>query len=281
MQKIERLFKKPEYFFRPKQLFKRVFDSSIKTNTNADLLWGHKNFEVNPNETIGRSIQTFGLYDLALSEAMYRLVKKDSMCLDIGANIGFFSSLMKHQGGTVHSFEPHPQIFKRLENNCSDIGVQLKNIGISNQEGVLDLYIPQKFASNQGISSLNPQENSTKVSVNVSTLDHLFTDTDIDIIKLDVEGHEAQVLKGAEKLFASKKIKHILFEEFGGEDSETITFLKGHGFKIFRLCKGFFNLKLISPAEGMNLPKWEPPNYLACLEEPDWSQYNRWQILKL
>ncbi|MCJ8275731.1 MAG: FkbM family methyltransferase, partial [Bdellovibrionales bacterium] len=256
--------------------------SSIKTQTSIELLWEHRDFEINPKETIGRSIQTFGLYDLVLSEALFRLVKHNSFCLDIGANIGFFTSLMSYKGAIVNSFEPHPKIFERLNKNCKNLNnVTCHQKALSDKKGKLSLYIPNKFSSNEGIASLNPQEDSAEISVEVETLDNLFPNTTIDLIKIDVEGHESSVFKGAQSLLENRLIKNILLEEFDGENAKSITLLKDYGFRVYRLHKGFLNLKRLTPAQGANLPLWEPPNYLACLDEPDWGHFKSWQILKL
>ena len=186
----------------------------------------------------------------------------------------------KFAGGVIHSFEPHHKLFKVLKKNCEQLkNVKLHNKALSKDKGFFDLYIPQKFESNEGIASLEPIEGAEKIQVETTTMDFLFPNQTVDLLKIDVEGHEMDVFRGAKTMFEQKRIRNIVFEEFGGSQSETVQFLKSNGYHVCRLPKGFFNLKLLTPEEGDSLPLWEPPNYLASLEPIDGKKYRTWQIL--
>src|SRR6266487_6888965 len=120
---ISERLNKPEYWFRPGQLFQKLLFElgrySSKFSGRVRLPWGIE-ISVNPHETTGKSLLTHGVYELAVSEFLWRLTDPGDHCLDIGANIGYVTSLLAAkagQSGKVSSFEPHPQVFERLTEN--------------------------------------------------------------------------------------------------------------------------------------------------------------------
>ena len=185
---------------------------------------------------------------------------------------------MASQGAKVESFEPHPKIFATLKKNAGSLeNVSLNEFALSNQEGSFDLYIPKDFDRNEGRASLKPMENSETIKIPTKTIDQLFDGKTIDVMKIDVEGNELEVFKGAQKTLEEKRIKNILFEEFGGAQSASILFLKEHGYQVYRLGKGYFNLQCLSPEEGEKLPLWEPSNYIATFDLTPIERHTSWQ----
>lgn len=124
--------------------------------------------------------------------------------LDIGANIGIYAAMAAKRvcsSGTVHAFEPVRRTFKRMEDNIklnNFANVKTYNVAISSSTGTASIWIPKH--NNLGMASLHP--NSTHLdeeSVTMITLDNWIKQQNIktvDIIKIDVEGHELSVLKG-------------------------------------------------------------------------------------
>jgi hypothetical protein len=86
----------------------------------------------------------------------------------------------------------------------------------------------------------------------------------VALLKLDVEGHEASVLRGAAKLLGAGAIANVIFEEHGGYPSETSGILESSGFAVFGIGRGLLGPRLYDP-RNMPRPVWEPPNYLATL----------------
>lgn len=265
-----RILYKPEYFYRPNNLLRKVF-SFLRPKSVGNLtveILGQK-IVVDPQETIGRALVDYGLYDLALTETIWRLTKTGDRVVDIGANIGYFSLVMGYRVGSygmVHCFEPHPGLQKKWQQHLRKREqCVLHPLALSSQEGQMDLYIPMDFNKNEGIASLEKTENSKVVQVPVRTLDRVVLDKKIQLIKIDVEGHELQVLKGAEKVLAVTE--YVVFEDFHHSKSAVIEFLRGRGFKVFRIYKGFRGLQILDVEDGEKLPLWEPPNYIACRDE--------------
>src|SRR5947209_8761809 len=118
------LINKPYYLFRPSQLLRRLIRllrqrRAVGEWEQAILPWGHR-IRYRPAEMIGSSIARTGLYDLCVSETLYRLVGPADLAVDAGANIGHMTSLMADRvglAGKVIAIEPHPELFAELENN--------------------------------------------------------------------------------------------------------------------------------------------------------------------
>jgi FkbM family methyltransferase len=118
--------------------------------------------------------------------------------IDIGANIGnhslFFSEFLEYD--TIHSFEPHPHNFELLKKNMDGKKAELYQIALSDTKGEMAMY--NSDSSNNGGFSLHQQSTSFVVydKIDTITLDS-YNLKNISMIKIDVEGHEEEVLKGA------------------------------------------------------------------------------------
>jgi FkbM family methyltransferase len=123
--------------------------------------------------------------------------------LDIGANIGGYSyylaPIASQFSGTCIAFEPGVQIYNRLTKNIEQCNFISERIALSNTNGFGDLYLPVS----QGCSSLikHPEFDGLKTeSVALMRLDDYIKKNAIDnigFIKIDVEGHEFEVIEGA------------------------------------------------------------------------------------
>jgi tRNA1(Val) A37 N6-methylase TrmN6 len=95
------------------------------------------------DESIIRMIQSNnGFYEPEIALLFSNIVKDDSICIDVGANIGAISVMMAAlaKKGEVHSFEPIPENFHYLETNIKDsnlMNCRLNNIGLFSTEKTL------------------------------------------------------------------------------------------------------------------------------------------------
>jgi FkbM family methyltransferase len=264
--------KRPEYYFSLRSVINKLFKpkKGVITHTTP---WGNK-MEIDVNETIGNAIYSTRIYDLALSETLWRLIEPGNFVLDIGANIGYVSSLCSFKtgvNGKVWSFEPNPLIVKRLIKNIEYSN--FKNIKLfpfalsdKNKEGFLE--IPEIFSFNQGVAFVGSGENkSNAIKIDLKKLDDVVPlDTIIDVLKIDVEGHELSVFKGAENLINKKLIANIIYEDHDPYPSDIAKFLLEKGYIIYRIEKGWFNLILKDPLSEPSNSGWDPINYLATLD---------------
>ena len=148
MRKIwNRISEKPEYIFRPRQIISRLRYRAVAAEfpiQEVTLPW-HMRMQVNLKEAVGKSIYLFGLYDLALTETIYRLVAKGDTVCDVGANIGYISTLLSYCAGgegKVHSFELNPLLPEQLHKNidtCSRAfsfaNVSVQKMAVSHSTG--------------------------------------------------------------------------------------------------------------------------------------------------
>jgi FkbM family methyltransferase len=233
-----------------------------------------------------------------VTETLWRLVEPGELALDIGANIGYMTSVLaarvsSSQGGSVWSFEAHPDIFSELKYNVDNWQEQLntvqfvpKNVAVSEQKGTVQLQIPDAFADNRGLASVMSVAEVTDKSIIIEScsLDDLFLKSrKIGVMKLDVEGHELQVLKGATQLLQKQKIRDCVFEEHREYPTPVTSFFEDMGYKIFRIQRSFFKPILLSPDSKIPRTAWEPTSFIATSNPDriiDLFKQPGWQVLK-
>jgi len=166
--------------------------------------------------------------------------------LDIGANVGYYSLLASRlvgREGSVHCFEPHPLMYRVLihnlrRNRCWN--VVANNTAISNEKGEVQLFL--STPSNFGSTSLTPAWNYSgqPVSVQRITLDSYVRSKalrQVDLIKIDVEGATAIFSEHPNLLLVVEFCEGVA-NRFGHSTADLATFLRDHGFHLFRLEVG-------------------------------------------
>lgn len=193
----------------------------------------------------------FGYKDEGQKE-LFKLCKQGDVVIDIGTNIGYvLLNFAKGVGseGYVYGFEPNPITYtKCLENirlnKFSNINVSNVGLGDIQTEGEISIL----HADNRGtafIAPISSSRNNTKV--NIITLDYFVQNHNIqriNIIKIDVEGYELNVLRGAQTTL--KKFKPTLFIEMDDNllrrqntsPEQLMTFIEGFGYYIMRADTG-------------------------------------------
>jgi len=135
---------------------------------------------------------------------MKRIIKKGDICIDIGANIGYFSAIMLGcvgREGEVHSFEPVQDYYNRLTKIAlfnQGYKIFTNHMAIGYKKGTVKIF-PYR-TSTIGWNTLLPCEiNSPKVDIQIDRIDnYLFKNNlrNISLIKIDTEGYEFPVLLG-------------------------------------------------------------------------------------
>lgn len=265
--------KRPEYYFSLHSVIKKLFNKTGQGIIHQKTPWGNL-MEIDTNETIGNSIYSTRIYDLALSETLWRLIEPGDFVLDVGANIGFITSLCSYKSGPrgkVWAFEPNPIVIPRLTKNIRynqypNTTLYPFALSDSNKEGFLEL--PEPFTYNQGVAYVKNGTHSTNaIKIDLRKLnDMIDPGTIINVLKIDVEGHELTVLKGTERIIQNKQITNIVYEDHEPYPSEIAEFLRDKGYTIYRIEKGWLNLNLKNPSIESSTNGWEPTNYLATLD---------------
>ena len=211
-------------------------------------------------------------------EPELKLIKKfithGTDSLDIGIYKGIYSYEISKYAKTVHAFEFNPLIFSFLNRNIYKIinNIKLYNFGLSNQNNKVTLRIPirNKLANEENyeeffkmgrgtIHDKNEFNEFRSFDVNVKKLDNLQFENPISFIKIDVEGHEIEVIKGAIKTInKNKPILLIEIEEIYSKKKviDTIKFINTLGYNSY-----YFNeKKLISTTTLTNFDAYN--NYI-------------------
>jgi FkbM family methyltransferase len=272
--------KRPEYVFRPRQVLNRFhrMGKDIPATARVSLPWG-ATIDVRPDDNVGSEIFHYGIFDRIVPEAIFRLADAGELLVEAGANIGQNCSLMVYKagpGGRVIGFEPHPEIFQELKANAAlwsekvRQNVQLENVALGDTTGEAWLTDGTHFHYNRGTASLSRDDSENpggrKYRVAVQRLDeYLSAPTAVGVCKIDVEGHELSVLKGAEQALSRRAIRDIIFEDFSPMPSPVVKFLRKHQFTIFQLSASWWRPVLTELAPGVTLPRGFSHNYLATL----------------
>ena len=144
------------------------------------------------------------------------------LCIDVGANIGEYTKeIVENTNSRVIAFEPVPATFENLRKETelyiNRIQYENKGVGASNEELIIHFNSAASAHASfsEEIKQINYVTNEEKISVPVVTLDSYFKDnniTEVDFIKIDTEGFESEVFKGAARIFKELKPKFVQIE---------------------------------------------------------------------
>lgn len=222
----------------------------------------------------------FGAKSVRREVAAVRRFVRGGTFVDVGANEGLYSrallSVYGSQLRSLHCFEPAKKLVaQHLQFN--DPRVTVNALGLGKQSGAAELWKADGFP---GLSSLTKRrldhfciQMETREEIRLSTLDEYSDEHEIqriDLLKIDVEGHELDVLKGAEGLLRKESIRCIQFE-FGGCNIDTRTYFQDfwyllaiqHRFSIYRIAP--FGLRRVGRYSELQ-EVFLTTNYIASLE---------------
>ncbi len=188
-----------------------------------------------------------GYWEMWVTEAMLRTVRRGSTVVDVGANLGYFSLLLADltgPEGRLLSFEPNPELSKRLQKSVKVSGFgsfsDVYDCALGSETGFVSMAVD----SEQPGGGRTVRQSGRSRPIPVKRLDEIPGAMDAEFIKMDVEGYEQNVWHGMTGILAQKKPLTI-FMEF------TVSrFPDAQGFLDEILAEGF-SLEIISHFDGI------------------------------
>jgi len=202
-------------------------------------------------EPVGFYLLINGVYEADALEFILDLLEPGGVFIDVGANIGSFTlPVARHLGasGRVIAIESSPKVFPYLRQNVALNA--LTNVSLiqcaASENDRLEAPFYEAPIDNFGMGSLGAQFHDAPISVMTRTLDSILEERQIErvnLIKVDVEGFEVAVFRGAEKLLTGDDSPIIIFEFCdwaeervpGGQIGDAQRLLEEWGYSIWRL----------------------------------------------
>lgn len=179
-----------------------------------------------------------------LLERMEKSVRSDDIFFDIGANFGLITNYLSfHTEADIRSYEPYPPNIWLLELNryLFDRDYSVEQSALGDSSGEVEFYVSSVSTGKGGLAQKDGHDYEKKIIVEQKKIDRL--EEKPDVIKIDVEGAEMDVLKGAESTIGSVREiflelhPNYILEEFDTSQEEIIRYLEGKGFDIELLFK--------------------------------------------
>lgn len=240
------------------------FNSVIKARHGTMLFNRHDVY-------VGRSIQRYGEYSELELQFLLRAVRRGDVVIEIGANIGAHTVPLAErvgEAGRVLAFEPQRIVFQSL---CANLALNsitntfCFNCALSDRDG--ELSVPSADYSRQGnFGGISMREPGQGETVPAYRLDTVCTLPRIRMIKIDVEGMEVEVIRGAEQTI--RRHKPILYVENDRVDrsAELIGLIGSLGYRMYWHRPPLFNPDNYFQEEENLFPNIVSVNML-CLDE--------------
>lgn len=209
-------------------------------------------------------------------EKVFELITSENPVLfDVGGHVGEYSKLFlrRFPKGNSVLFEPSAAHMEIARKALPD-RVKFFNVALSEREGSATLYKDRQISGLASLTKRNLEFRDLRLdiaeTVTLRTLDSVVEEIEvdrIDLLKIDVEGHELDVLKGAEKTLAAQRIGMVQFE-FGGCNLDTRTtmadffrFFQARGYVLHIIRPGGDVAALSRYCEAYE--QYQTANYLA------------------
>jgi FkbM family methyltransferase len=209
-------------------------------------------FPIDPGTIIGWNIHFFGSYEPEVRAQIRRWLSPGATAVDVGANVGWHALLMATivgPTGRVYAFEPNESTRARLRGAIDANGLQQVTIdsrALSDRIGTTGFEAPQAGDVWDGTGRMTaaPAAGGSGMSVECTTLDAFVEEHGIDrldLVKIDVEGWEQTVLRGAPRTLA-RLAPSVVFEydpayvvRCGGSAAGLSALFTDAGYTLFRL----------------------------------------------
>lgn len=203
-------------------------------------------------ETSGPTLNWNRNYEVEVSNIFANTLKPGDIAIDVGANVGIFTSLMSDlvgEDGIVWAFEPGKHNFNLLKKNINGRNnVRLMNAAVGDKNKNVELFFNLDGGdgnslwdpAHHGYNKVTSRHERIKETVKMVTLDSI-VDFVPKIIKTDTEGCELMVLKGAKKLLKKYKpiviveINTFALKEMNTDKAEIYDYMRSLGYSAYSI----------------------------------------------
>ncbi|MES2493524.1 MAG: FkbM family methyltransferase [Pseudomonadota bacterium] len=203
----------------------------LGSNTVLTKIWsGHLMTVYTGDVIVTPHLINIGINEPHVTRTLVSLIRPGDVFVDVGANVGYFSVLgawQSYPGGKVWAFEPNPNVYSILHGNMNTSGysplAKCRQIALSDRPGSASLRVFKGFEATSTIRDVPQQfidhtreetgQESYLVDVEINTLDAEMRDVpEIDVMKIDVEGHEPSMIRGATEILSRSKTVKVVME---------------------------------------------------------------------
>jgi FkbM family methyltransferase len=201
----------------------------------------------------------YKLMDFEESMFLIHNLKKNDVFVDVGANLGHFSILASGiSKAKVIAIEPIESTVNKLKKNLALNGlldnVTVFNYGVGDKEEILDF-----TTNNNSMNAVSTVQTEKTIKIQVKTLNELLKNINPTFIKIDVEGYEYNVIKGANKVLGNPTLKYLLIEfnnsgnKFNFKDEDVYKMIIDYNFIPIEYD---VENRQIKPLKGFNIHKF-------------------------
>lgn len=233
-------------YFIKKPLFRKWITRILYGDSNKDINFFNTHLHINTVKENGylRASNFAGKSSVFRDEVsilinLSSFITNNSTFIDVGANVGLYSSTFQrfqklYKDFTIYAFEANPDTFKRLIKTAANTDIQYFNYALSNADKKIEFIegaVSHVFAVKEQSSDYH-YKNQKLQTIQAKRLDEFEIKGNNLIIKIDVEGHEYEVLQGASGLFADNRVKVVYLDGYGKTDLVT-SFLRKYNFDFY------------------------------------------------
>lgn len=254
----------------PKKIYQHLHFKSafkIKLDKLNSFKINHYGYQIE-NEIFWNGLQ--GGWESESIKLWIKLCKGAHTTIDIGANTGIYSLIAKtiNSKSLIYSFEPVKRVYLKLNKNIelNNYDIITIEMAVSNYNGTAKIFDTQtehiySVTVNKNLASSDIIVNETIINtISLDSFIDKFNIKKIDLIKIDVETHEAEVLEGFSKylsIFMPSMLIEILDDEIGRRVQEQVA---GLGYLYFNIDER------VGPRHVDKITKSDFYNYLLCTE---------------
>lgn len=206
------------------RLLRRTVHHAVKCVSPRTFTVENVTLYLNRNDAVLNALLLLGLFEIPETILFKKILKRGMVFLDVGANIGYYSALAGYlvgKEGTVISIEPEEKNFVLLQKTVQanpGAHYHLFKIAAAAEEATSEFFVSEENCGDNRLAGNERPDDAQEwktVMVPCTSVDKLIRDHHLplpDVIKVDVQGFEAEVIKGCKELLQRKKTLVLMIE---------------------------------------------------------------------